>query len=236
MSKVIDCIEKIDRVPVSLPDDPQSELRQELLDKAKTMFGYKAHGGLIGGKLAEALAELSISYYRTDHVKSYMKSKQGSFTFRWTFLITPAALLFWPFCGWMIVNYLHTSVYKFVGNYQASTAFLGVLFVLTAIVAAETATEWPIYRRVWKWTKYPLGRLPGYYPRAVPLFALNLAVQIKESRPHAIFFVHELSVDAGNTWPDPLPDPFLEVCEDGESYFIAAWDERDFEREVRLHG
>jgi hypothetical protein len=53
-------------------------------------------------------------------------------------------------------------------------------------------------------------------------------VHIWEALPEVKFSIHELHAEVSEV-PNPLPDPFMEVILGTEHYFIAVWDEREFE-------
>lgn len=71
------------------------------------------------------------------------------------------------------------------------------------------------------WQKQSLSE----YPHAIPEFAVQIAVQIKEACPDAQFSVQFLS--------EPKADPFLIAYIGKEIYYVAAWDEPGFEGRVR---
>jgi hypothetical protein len=68
------------------------------------------------------------------------------------------------------------------------------------------------------WHKQSLAE----YGKAIPEFALELAIRLKEAMPEVHFSVQFLS--------EPKADPFLIAYVGKEIYYIAAWDEPRFER------
>ncbi len=62
------------------------------------------------------------------------------------------------------------------------------------------------------------------YEKAIPEFVLDKAVRIKEQLPEVTFRVQYLS--------EPKADPFLIAILGKEVYYIEAWDEPRFEREL----
>ncbi len=63
----------------------------------------------------------------------------------------------------------------------------------------------------------------------LPRAALEIALQVQEKVPSALFFVHSLTHEYGSWRIVPSPDPFLEVRFGSETYFVAVWDEPGFD-------
>ena len=69
------------------------------------------------------------------------------------------------------------------------------------------------------------------YTGYVPVHVLNTALQVRTACPSAAFYIDELTLEVAQI-PRPLPDPFLKVSLGSESYYIAVWDEREFEAKM----
>lgn len=105
------------------------------------------------------------------------------------------------------------------------------------------------------WMQYSLGgyyRFPEklVYQGFVPMFALDIANQIKREEPKALFFIDELTNQPfsraprmSHRWDSirrafaslrplnvPDQDPFLSVALGRESFYVAVWDERDYRK------
>lgn len=66
------------------------------------------------------------------------------------------------------------------------------------------------------------------YTKPVPRFVLSSAVEIKKRLPMVELFVHEFIQH------EEVLCPFLVVCHDDKEYFIAVWDEANFEASQKI--
>jgi hypothetical protein len=232
---------KIQHVVLAHSGDIEQEMRGEVLTEAYKNFGYSADSFDARGPLAKVLASLEIQPLDGGQVAEYMTSKAGESEFSvgvWFHIIVTVIAL-----GYIAFGFSH---YPQFGAHDGSqfhdykggvdwfavgflSVFPGILGgALLNAVAAGISAFFPKTHRSWIWNKFTLGRGNGSYRRYVPVYVLNLANQIKSEIPEATFVVHELTSQIEKI-QEPLPDPFLSVALNGESYFIAVWDEREFE-------
>ena len=231
----------IERQPLTHVDDIAAQLRGEVLTKAHELFNYTADSFGAAGPLAATLVELGIAPLHTDQVEAYKKGKERDVTVNrrpWIVVMLIAVPLAFSIIAtiylWKDLGPLMLIPGAFVALFGSMIFDLGFKNVL------------PSQRRVWAWTIWALGtwivtnheyevymrsnaqRGPSPYPRYVPVHVLNLAVQIKTALPAAQFGVDELTLTVMDL-PRPQSDPFLWVRLGGEKYYIAVWDEREYE-------
>lgn len=214
-------------------DNVDAQLRGEVLREAHELFDYKADAFGAAGPLAAALRKLEIRPLRPEQVAAYMASKEYTKTYNkreraariglssiWAVALGLCAV--WaPYAlahkGWdpvapFLVSLLVVGVLGTVGWF----AFLDI----SGYVPNEDVVI------VQKWMTKPL--CPGGYSRYVPVHVLNLAVQVKKKVPACELYVHELT-RVEQRRAVPALDPFLQVVLGAENYYIAVWDEREFE-------
>jgi hypothetical protein len=232
---------KIDRVALTHVDDIEAQLRGVVLEKARVLFDYKADSFGAVGPLAETLVALDIRPLKREQVDAYKKrttrTKEINPAARavraWVTLAITLALL----NGAGLVTPPFITFSDSLDRWLCSlTLFIIVGGFFGLIISSVTEHLWGgAYTRTWSWrtqflttTMMHKGFLeanPSRYEGYVPIHALNLAVQVKEALPSVKCLVHELVYDD----TAPAGDPFLEVVYGAERYYIAVWDERDFE-------
>lgn len=224
----ITSISQIARIP--LHNDPEAELRGDTLQKAAQLFDYKAQSFNAFGPLAKALSALDIIPYKEEEVRAYMASKKRNIKVSWSFLtwlLIPCFFL--PITLW--IERLCLPSWKAVFHVAPTLPNI-FFFIIFGIGGAAFCHDFiPSVRYIREWTTHAFGNPHGYeptYPRYIPIHVLNYAVQIREALPKASFLIHELTSKTETTIV-PRHDPFLEVVLGPEHYFIAAWDEKDFE-------
>lgn len=253
MATVTD-VRKIERVALTHVGDLEAELRGQVLVEANRNFGYVADSFGAAGPLAVTLKALDITPLKTEQVEAYKAHKERVTVTNlrpWIhLLITGAAFLLGavisfgiydtaaqkvaaggkdsPLVNWTVnsagpdtltVNWfpiimglvIPTLILAFIGNMIFDVALDGIL---------------PRRTFKWRWATFTLGE---NYPRYIPLHILNIANQIKAVRPKTSFHVDELTVSVEEHEPQPVLDPFLWVSLGPEKYYIAVWDEREFE-------
>jgi hypothetical protein len=251
-------VRKIERVALTHVDDVEAELRGQVLVEANRNFGYTADSFGAAGPLAVALKALDILPLKTEQVEAYKAAKERTSRRNlrgWVhFLITVGAFLI----GSTVAFCLHEAAVAAVAAGQkysvlvdwtvnASSApdtlsvswfpiiitLIGATGILAIVGNALFATLFDdvLLDRTfrWKWATFTLGQ---DYPRYIPLHILNLANQIKAVKPKCSFHVDELRVSMEEHQPIPVLDPFLWVRLGPEKYYIAVWDEKEFEAKM----
>lgn len=224
------------------------EMRQKLAVKASKVLSYSQLERTIGsGTLLGKLKELDIAPFSTSAVHAYMNSKvwrgiRPSTKHSLSYLLVAIASLVgifvnghaakvnltalqyenWPFYPYLLVNLL--------------LVISGIGFTAASVIwAASSELQRP--RRVREWVQYSLDGYSG----AVPEFALEHAVRIKEALPDAAFKVVQLTYREDQREAERalmariererrLQDPFLLVEYGSESFYIDVWDEKEFEQ------
>ncbi len=219
----------IERVALTHVDDVEARLRGEVLTAAADMFGYQAGGFRAAGPLATALARLDIAPLDEDAVRGYMRSKE--WRKRWS-----ARGRWWRACGLALPVVLSAAVLvthrvthdAFAGFVAACLTLIAWVFI-SGMAADFMFSDDTVEERAF-WREYSLGSSSTMdaYRRYVPVHVLNLAVQVRRELRSAEFRVHELASVVRRV-ERPRPDPFLEVKLGAEHYFLAVWDERDYE-------
>jgi hypothetical protein len=224
---IISDVRKIERISLDHTEDIASELRGEVLAKAYDAFGYKADSFGTRGPLSKALYDLDIKPLDGQQVEVYKKSKERKRSVNWNIIASATGIAI--ICAfWVICTHIYNQIPDWI-------LILGVVVTISLAMHSlfcTTEGPWPTYKSVQHWEKYSLGREGKYheYDRYVPVHVLNWAVQIKDCLPKTSFVIHELTVTSGTSWPKP--DPFLEVSYGSEKYYIAVWDEREFEAKL----
>lgn len=237
-------------------DNIEAQLRGEVLTKAHQLFGYCADSFAAAGPLAKALVALDIKPLKAQQVEDYMRSKEGTKNFHTGWIGIPFGWLMLPL--WLLFS-VHLGCFSDRGNDPtAAFSGIVVVFLLVLNLWQSFERPWPKYRRTTLWTKYTLGKAAQVkknamavyksameaayrmgnmevnwsgdeaYPRYIPVHVLNMCVQVKELVPDAQFYVHELT-SVVERMTRPKPDPFIEVQLGSERYWLAVWDEREFE-------
>jgi hypothetical protein len=229
-------VREIPRAPLAHVDDIEAELRGDILERARTVFGYAAEAFNARGPLARALAVLEIAPLQKAAVEQYMKTKERAWQTHKKTILHWISTVVWP--GALMLTY-YTLTHFDVLNWTSSLGptgslacgvfiavlILGVLGGIAGnVYAAEDVDDFE-HKHVWK--QFSLGG-PDKYEGYIPVHVLNQALQLKAEVPAAQFTVYELQ-DIVQRIPRPLPDPFLLVELGAEKYFIAVWDEREFE-------
>jgi hypothetical protein len=229
----------IETVALDYVDDVEAQLRGDILSRAHKHFGYRADSFRAKGPLAAALTDLDIRPLRSEQVGDYMNSKVKSFSFHTGYLVTPLLLacvafywiaMHWHYRNWDLVGFTDTS-------WSASALVMGIFgSVVGTVLSFVAGVASPKYERTSSWWWFTLGppneREQAWkfksYSRYIPVHVLNMAVQVKEACPDARFYVKELTTKV-NKMKRSDPDPFLHVELGPESYWLAVWDEREFE-------
>lgn len=237
---------KIAKVPLTQEDiDVEAELRGDILSRAHKEFGYKGHAFDARGPLAKALAACGIAPLDTAQVVEYKTSKEYHHrTHKRVFV--GLAMYLWP--SLLSVLVMAVMLRLKLGEDVTAGWFTGcVLFAAAGTLISSgvwyiegkpVVKDYDIIRR---WTTFSLGgvdetfynrngQLRGNYcyQGYIPIHVLNLALQVREACPKAVLLIDELTQTRMEV-PRPLPDPFLRVELGSELYYIAVWDEREFE-------
>lgn len=248
MSAVKDA-RKIETVALTHVDDIEQNLRGDVLTKAYQEFGYQGNSFGAKGPLAKALAKLDIHPLKTEQVKQYQESKRRQSIS----MAAKRAMIFWAATALLVTSaQIVAGHYWKMGLFEYAFSTVVSLLVLGFIWHALIEDAFDNYRKSWDWTSFALGKntvqIPdpegtkfshrsGWtveakpYGRYVPVHVLNLALQIKNECPSTAFLVEELTMSV-NEVPRPLPDPFLAATLGSEKYYIAVWDEREFEAKM----
>lgn len=225
-------VRKIKRVALTHSDDVEAELRGDVLTRAHKEFGYVGDSFGARGPLAKALVGLDIHPLDAAMVEQYKKSKErkgGDIADKWHCLAWAAWIgivgIVWA------KNYSprgDMSDYIFAGFMTLAITCLVMVLFWHGIAANELL---PSYRKSWGWKSFGLGRTAtGFtsYRGYIPVHVLNTALEIRTACPGIAMVIDELTLSIENI-ERPLPDPFLKATLGSESYYIAVWDEREFE-------
>lgn len=240
-------VRKIERIALTHVDDVEANLRGDVLRRAETLFGYVAESFNAAGPLAKALAELNIQPLDTAQVFQYMESKKKTWNTHYRLMghLTASLLpvIFSIIARLVIWKFHLQTTGDILGTAGTACIVAGILSILSLFFGNAAASDIKDYKYERIWQHYSLGEGVSEeefvgrnnhrhgifkYERYIPIHVLNLAVSVKELVPKATFFVDELQ-QTYQRIPRPLPDPFLQVKLAGESYYIAVWDEREFE-------
>lgn len=206
-----DAINVLERMPPAPTPEPCDGLPQ----RAESMLGY----GLLAAldrrlALRRALDELGVSPFTDESVERYKQAvlaeaNKGLWKGRWlAYLPGVGALLSLVCFGPALLGW-------FVSWKVGLAAVIGLIAGLAMCVAVNgTAVKEEAF-----WRMTPLRD----YGSPVPKPVLDLAVQLKKRLPKARFHVHEL------VQQERVLDPFLAVTYAETTYFIAAWDEPEFD-------
>lgn len=235
---------QIKKVPLTHVDDVAAELRGDVLSRASKEFGYIGESFDARGPLAKALVKCGISVLNSAEVLAYMQSKKKIVKID-TLARRAAYTRFTGFASIAILNasapFLLGQNYNVVMAIVASVIAFGAFCVIGAMVKdfskgfeVERKTHWVSYSFGEKQKDEPMSwngvRKPEILPYTgyIPVHVLNEALALRTEVPESTFFVYELTHSEDRV-ASPLPDPFLEVAHGAERYFIAVWDEREFE-------
>jgi hypothetical protein len=235
---------KIQRVALNHTDDVEASLRGKVLAEAYKSFGYVGESFGARGPLAKTLVRCGITPLDTAQVEQYKASKVSLTedsgkkwdAAAWAILLG-AVCFVWNMYIWPSINTTRMAGGDY-NDWVADTVFssfmtiLASLFLIGCVWYSIIRLHIPKHRRQKSWVSYTLGgpeksKYHGY----IPIHVLNLALQVKNSRVAASFVVDELTLSVQQV-PRPLPDPFLKVTLGSEFYYIAVWDEREFEAKM----
>lgn len=176
--------------------------------------------------LKKAMSDLGIEPYSAKAVKQY----QSEMARRATPLATKATalaivavlLLFWG-AGVTFLFSLIACIVCGVSEALAVPTWLAATawFSLGGTVATFLVIGFSGERKLTyaEWTPIPIST----YLRPVPEFALQTAVDLKETCPEAVFFIEELQLK------ERTLDPFLVVHDsNGNKYYLEVWNEPGF--------
>ena len=240
---------EIPRAPLVHTDTVEAELRGDVLERARTAFGYRADSFGASGPLSKALQRLDIAPLDTAAVQQYMAGKVREWRTHRKALAHGALTIGLPgllFGAFTLL--VRTGFLGFTAAAGPTTASSAVLFVVSAIVSLASIVYGNLFasdvvydfEHKLSWTRFTLGMLSTTplererlgnlksYERYVPVHVLNLALQLHDAVPSVHLYVDELQHTFQRV-PRPLPDPFLSVELGAEKYYIAVWDEREFE-------
>lgn len=227
-------VRDITRVPLTHNTNIESELRGDVLAKAFKEFDYVGESFEARGPLAKALVACDIAPLDTAQVQQYKESKvRTGYSSR-----VKREVIAWSV--WAVVvgavwMYIHPASMN-IGDISAFIAATSIGTLLIMVIVWETmiSSEMPSYTKSWGWSSFALGREDSRmhkYTGYVPVHVLNMALQVRLQCPNASMIVDELSLVIDEV-KRPLPDPFLKVTLGSETYYIAVWDEREFEAKM----
>jgi len=229
---------QIERVALTHVDDVEAQLRGDVLNKAFKRFGYKADAFDHAGPLAKVLARLEITPLNTAQVNTYKAGKEKTWSRDFSFLASAIVFFLVAAPSTLLVK---TFMLETAHHFDGPDYFFGAVFCLFALggcfgisvgAGAIVNSIWPetIYKRYWE--TFPLSKDErAGYKGYIPVHVLHLANQIADNCSDVSFFVEELQLSAKKV-ERPLPDPFLVAVRGSEKYYIAVWDEREFEAKL----
>lgn len=238
MTTVVKDPRKIAKVALTHHDNVEAALRGDVLTRAHKEFGYTADEFQNSGPLAKALVAAGITPLNKGQVNMYMADKAKTRVYHEypALIVTASVCIGGYIAAHLIVAGLWPSFYEW-GTF--GWALLSVMSLLMGCVLpiSFTMSERKKVTLTIAWRKFVFGQQGRYsgqaslYEGYIPVHILNQALAVKNECPLAEFFVYELA-KAEKSVEVPLPDPFLEVAYGSERYFIAVWDEREFEAEM----
>lgn len=233
-------VRSIPRMVLDHVDDVEANLRGEVLRQAADNFGYCAESFGATGPLAKALRELGIAPLDTAHVERYKKSREH------VRMVNRRAWAHWLLSVVPVSVALPLNI-VFWNNTVGPLPTMGVALlsvIANGVLAIGFDRALTSRKHTWAWATYVLGPRTGdammdmygrtihrsvsRHTRYVPVHELHLANQIRVACPQVQFGMDELTYSLEDM-PRPLPDLFLWTQLAGEKYYIAVWDEREFE-------
>ncbi len=246
---VITDVRQIERMPLTHTDDIEKELRGELLTKAFEEFNYSADEFGGRGPLAKVLQKLDIAPLKKEQVMTYMESKKWESPELHS-IIRPIVILLTTVGAylidlhilnktigtsdraWELMDYVFMGLFDSIGIFVSSLILCGIIDVTVPNMKVAKKWKWFVLGKTKVQMQFKKEVNTLYpYRRYVPIHILSMALEIRKEVPSAIFSIAELTKEVYKI-PQPLPDPFLCVSCGSESYYIAVWDEREFEAKM----
>lgn len=230
-------------------EDAMVQERNALAKKAHKQLGYKLLAQTINpaANLLAALKHLDVrplsrmgvEQYKLSKEKIFMRYSTAVLALCWL-LVVPIAPLATASLGW----YMHITQFELSTPpfwMGLSMAALGTLSVTVFGVMCSCTWGDDPYRTVRTrrhWKRYAIAEYAG----AIPEFALQKALQIKEACPAAEFFIDQLVTEVDRQDEEKLRDnrervlrmrdPFLVAVTKDETYYIEVWDEKEYESKL----
>lgn len=231
----------IRRTTLRYSDDIESNLRAEVLEKARNEFGYVGESFGAQGPLAKAIIKSGIEILDTAQVDAYRASRVKTEVFeprkntKKTIIVTVGTI----FNATSLLSawgyFFHFSMFDGLFGLFLMLPFvamMGILFAFTSRFPDQIGTK---FTRETFWTTYSLGSVSRQsnpaYRGYVPVHVLNSALVLRSELDDVNFDIIELTVKEFNS-PLPLPNPFMLAKRGSEQYYIAVWDEREFESKM----
>jgi hypothetical protein len=230
-------IERITELPTSAELSLMDE-RRALAQEASAKLGYSQLAKTLTNKpvmFLQQLLNLGIEPFVLADVERYKRSKKkvGMWSGTKDYLTWMGGVLI---LGAGTVGCFLMTAHAKAGTpvetaWMALTFLFGVLAVLGGILSVNGLDKIGIGTRTI--TNWYVSSLAGY-DGMVPEHVLMTALKVKEACPNVSFQVEYLTRtdEFKQRKPRRLPDPFLTAMLDGEVYYIAVWDERQFERQL----
>jgi hypothetical protein len=190
-------------------------LRGELPQEAASLLGYKVlQKERERAKILGVLKDLNSLPFESSSVFNYKQQIINQTAPPWYSKIVTAITAI-GFLGFMLS--FGPAVLGWLVSWQISLYSAIVLVASCVVIGCLANTAFGIKEKG-SWQVTPLERCR----EEIPIFALSLAVSIKKELPEARFCVHQFIQER-------LLDPFLVVNYGEADYFIAVWNESDFE-------
>jgi hypothetical protein len=236
---------KIEKVTLTHADDVAAEMRGDVIARANKEFNYVGDSFGAAGPLAKTLVECGIKVLKTDDVRAYMVSKTSLVEF------DPIRRERGLMCllGLSVVVAVNVGVKMSEAPTDYSPEVAAIVSAIALVVVFFISYMMADFRKLdqrWgdkhakvsietKWVQYSFGAKGGgraaSYRGYIPVHILNEALSVRSKLTSAEFSIYELTREEREV-PRPLPDPFMEVSLGAERYFIAVWDEREFEAKM----
>jgi ABC-type sugar transport system permease subunit len=205
-------------------------------------LGYKAYRQTIErhqkSDAAEVLAAIraldtapftraSVDRYKARKARAeWMKSKWSVFyDCYWWFFGAVVVVMAASIAAGITMAHCYESAVCWFGIVPAMLAILGAVTLAVMYVNISWMTDRRFRPRRATWEKHHVAGFTG----AIPAYALQWALDIKQACPGATLFVDELMV-RDEEWSEPRSrDPFFGVQDNqGNTYWLAVWDEPNF--------
>ncbi len=252
---------KLRRMPLGAPDALEPDFG-ELYRRAQTAGYAYAAVALKDQKkisLRHALTKLCIEPFEPLGVASYMAAQvrrktswrtrlfdlsrflsptEGRFSRgnEWIALMSAISLIF--FAG-AVMDACFEAVFWYLGLFASNAVLFWTLGIMTAAMPGAMICALAFcFRRTDSVARPRWARIPiAQYAMAVPEFALQTLVDIKEACPEAEIFVYQMEIvreEHRYAERTPIDDPFLAAAIGDQVYYLEVWNEPKFVQE-RVH-